>query len=48
MRDRKEMNLDWVGIGEELGGVKGGETIVKAFYVKKVFSIKWESIYLME
>ena len=37
MRDRKGVNLDGRGGGEEFGGVRGGETIIRMFPERKVF-----------
>ena len=40
-RDRKGVDTDKRGDGEELGGVGGWETIIKIYWVKKdLFSIK--------
>ena len=39
MRDRKEVDLVVIVLGEELGGVEGGETIVRIYYMRKsIFS----------
>ena len=35
MRDRKGVDLDGRRGGEELGGVEGGETIIRIYYVRK-------------
>ena len=40
MKDRKGVDLDGRGGGEELGGVEGGEIIIKIYYIrtKSIFS----------
>jgi hypothetical protein len=35
MRDRKEVDLGERGGGKELGGVKGGETIIRMCYRRR-------------
>jgi hypothetical protein len=35
MRDKKGVDLDGRRGGEELGGVEGGETIIRIYYVEK-------------
>lgn len=35
MRDRKEVDLDGGQGREELGGVEGGETVTRIYYVRK-------------
>jgi hypothetical protein len=35
MRDRKGMDLNGRGGGEELGGSEGGETVIEIYYVRK-------------
>jgi len=35
MRDRKGVGYRWEGGREELGGVIGGKTIVRIYYVRK-------------
>lgn len=35
MRDRKEVNMDRRGVGEELRRAKGGKTIINICYAKK-------------
>ena len=35
VRYRKGMGEDGLGGGEELGGVEGGETVIRIYYVKK-------------
>lgn len=37
MRGRKGVDLDGRGGGEEFGGVRGGETIIRTFPERKVF-----------
>jgi hypothetical protein len=40
MRDRKGVDPEWREDGEELGVVKGGETINKKYYMIKQFIFK--------
>lgn len=35
MRDRKRMDLNWRGGGEELGGVEGEETVFRIYCMGK-------------
>jgi hypothetical protein len=35
MRDRKAMDLEGRGIGEELGGIEGRESIIRIYCVRK-------------
>lgn len=35
MRDRKEMNMERRGVGEEPRRVEGEKTIIKIYYAKK-------------
>lgn len=39
VRDRKGVDLDGRGYGEELGEAEGGETVIRVYYVKKKQSI---------
>lgn len=40
MRDRKDVDSDGRGAGEDLGQVKGGETVIRIFGSENLFSIK--------
>lgn len=41
MRDKKGVDTDRKGIGQELGETEGGETAIKIHYLRKfLFSIK--------
>lgn len=35
MRDRKRINPDGRGGGKELGGVEGGKTIIRVYFVRR-------------
>lgn len=35
MRDRKRIDPDGRGVGKELGGVEGGRTIIRVYYVRR-------------
>jgi hypothetical protein len=35
MRDRKQIDPDWKGIGKELGEVERGEIVIRIYYMRK-------------
>lgn len=39
-RDTREVHPDGKVGGKELGGIEGGESIIKAYFKKRIFSIK--------
>lgn len=44
MRYIKGVESKWKEAGEELGKVEGEETIIRMYYVRKIFSIKGKSL----
>jgi hypothetical protein len=43
MSDRKRVDKDGKGDGEELEGVEGGKTVIRIYCMKNLFSIKGEN-----
>ena len=37
MRDRKGVDLEGKGGGEELGGINGGKTVIRIYYMRKTY-----------